>query len=521
MRGGVCDALLRRDRPVIVGVVGNSITFGAGVRANESWPRLLQASLRRAYPNLLVLNGAVRASSADFAALCWDELWGPQWRYAGGLLHAPQFDLLLSDYSFTSSPRQQRALLLKLRSLTPAPAVGVLVHCAHQPWQRLLQTKSAGAPARNSSPPSRASWVSPSSSQPDGLPSSAAPFPTAPHWLRAEVISRLRRLGVPHTRRRAIASLLEATDALRALLRSHNATLLPGWRHTLLPSYAHFRAAAAAEFHTCRLRDCGDVAAWSGAVAAVAAAECFWRQRAEVALWREARVPFTSDAAALQLAFDQVVTTNGGSHPNARGHRLMARAVEQMLREQCDRLASATPPRADFPEQVCRVGEQIQGLLLRSHGFRLVKPADGRAAGLVANTSGAFCVLRLPMRTMTAGFLSLALERSHLSDAEVSIQCLSPCWCARSTFTTDARVERRMYTYIKRSEPAWLVATNGFCDVELRVLRFVRGRVALKAATVSAPLEGNTSVNTDTLYHLDHERTEGVTDATRQEHGIQ
>lgn len=54
------------------------------------------------------------------------------------------------------------------------------------------------------------------------------------------------------------------------------------------------------------------------------------------------------------------------------------------------------------------------------------------------------------------------------------------------------------------SEPPILLLPGHFsrCNVRIKVQRFVRGRVALKAATLSAPLPGNQSVRTDTLYHL-------------------
>ena len=103
---GVCDSLFKRKQQVRIGVVGNSITFGAGVPKNLSWPLLLHARLRQDHPNIHFVIGAVRASSADFASLCWDALWKQQ-----GGSGAGHFDLILIDYSFTSSPSQEQALV--------------------------------------------------------------------------------------------------------------------------------------------------------------------------------------------------------------------------------------------------------------------------------------------------------------------------------------------------------------------------------------------------------------------------
>ena len=115
----------------------------------------------------------------------------------------------------------------------------------------------------------------------------------------------------------------------------------------------------------------------------------------------------------------------------------------------------------------------------------------------------------------------MALERSHAFDADVRISCVPQCACPPTLYSTDSKRDRRRYTYIKRSEPEWLVPAHGRCDVELRVVRFSRGKVALKAATLAAPLPGNASVNTDTLYHLGYERPVVLTDEALQREAIQ
>ena len=117
--------------------------------------------------------------------------------------------------------------------------------------------------------------------------------------------------------------------------------------------------------------------------------------------------------------------------------------------------------------------------------------------------------LHLPL----LGFLSLAMEKGHLNDADVDITCLAPCQCSPTRYVTHSV---RPYTYIRRSNPAWVTPSAGVCDVEVRVSRFAKGWVALKAATLAAPLAGNKSVNTDTLYHLGYERPVVLTEKALQ-----
>ena len=79
------------------------------------------------------------------------------------------------------------------------------------------------------------------------------------------------------------------------------------------------------------------------------------------------------------------------------------------------------------------------------------------------------------------------------------ITCQPPCVCAPSSYTTHATVE---YTFIHRSLPVWVQPANGVCDIRFNVSSLFSGRVALMAATLSAPLAGNKSVDTDSLYHI-------------------
>ena len=59
----------------MLGVLGTSLSFGADLanRTKQAWPARLEDVLRSQHKtsNIWVLNGAMRASSADFAALCY------------------------------------------------------------------------------------------------------------------------------------------------------------------------------------------------------------------------------------------------------------------------------------------------------------------------------------------------------------------------------------------------------------------------------------------------------------------
>ena len=140
--------LLRAGRPVFVGVLGDSVAFGghlggSGVRNHNvfAWPIKLQRELRKLYgsSDIHVLSGAQRASNADFADICWDEIWGEQWSP-----RPPRLDLAIVDYALTSNMQQQTALLNHIDALQ-VPSVAI-IYCPPPPWQLFLQ---CGIPASN------------------------------------------------------------------------------------------------------------------------------------------------------------------------------------------------------------------------------------------------------------------------------------------------------------------------------------------------------------------------------------
>jgi hypothetical protein len=118
-------------RPIVVGALGTSLTWGSDLphRETEAWPARLQARLRARLgrDDIFVHNGAMRASSADFAALCFDELWGREWQDARGVARPPRLDLAIIEYNWSSSAAQVAALVEALAA-RGIPSVGVLYY---------------------------------------------------------------------------------------------------------------------------------------------------------------------------------------------------------------------------------------------------------------------------------------------------------------------------------------------------------------------------------------------------------
>ena len=90
-------------RPLILGALGTSLTWGADLPdpKRQAWPHVLQSMLQEnlGRRDIFVANGAMRASSADFSALCFDELWGSAWSDARGVGRAPRLDLAIIEFS--------------------------------------------------------------------------------------------------------------------------------------------------------------------------------------------------------------------------------------------------------------------------------------------------------------------------------------------------------------------------------------------------------------------------------------
>ena len=116
---------------MLIGALGTSLTWGADLpnRDRMAWPTLLQSLLteRTRRTDLFVLNGGMRASSADFAALCFDELWGAAWTDSRGVARGPRLDLAIIEYNWSSSPSQLAALIEAMHARGIA-CVGVLYY---------------------------------------------------------------------------------------------------------------------------------------------------------------------------------------------------------------------------------------------------------------------------------------------------------------------------------------------------------------------------------------------------------
>ena len=127
--------LFRPGSQAVIGVLGNSVAWGTGVPTGSSWPSLLNRSLRARFgPGITVVNGAVRASTPDFASLCWAEIWGSR--------RAPRLDVAVVDYSASGGASQLRALQDRIASRS-IPSVGV-AYCMQPLYLTLLQCAATG-----------------------------------------------------------------------------------------------------------------------------------------------------------------------------------------------------------------------------------------------------------------------------------------------------------------------------------------------------------------------------------------
>lgn len=124
--------LLRRTlphRPLIIGALGTSLTYGTDLPDPATgWTSVLEGLLRaRGGPHIYVVNGALRASSADFAALCFDEIFGKAWVDGRGSARAPRLDFAIVEYTWSSSPSQIGVLIESLHG-RGIPVIGVLYY---------------------------------------------------------------------------------------------------------------------------------------------------------------------------------------------------------------------------------------------------------------------------------------------------------------------------------------------------------------------------------------------------------
>ena len=420
-------------RPLVVGALGTSLTWGADLpdAARMAWPTVLQEVLqaRLGRRDVFVLNGAMRATGADFAALCFDELWGPQWNDARGVARPPRLDLAIIEYNWSSSASQLAALIDALHA-RGVPSIGVLYY---HPIRRIQGLPACG-------------WTCPD--KVDRFVASLANKP--PAFGKHEQFA--------------------ATFASRRVPYVNTSTLNDkhGWRLMLNTTRGILSAAHLTE------------------------------------LGHRALAGLIAD------------TLLAGDEACAEAFRLPALAAPppdgSLASESLEsstplvRAATASAASAPPPEYFCRIGGSLTDALVpvRSHGWSILFPPDGRTAGLVAAAVNATLTLSVPP-PRRGRFLSLGFERSHRHHAAAAISCAGACVCAPITY--DAHTSKK-YTYLQRTSPRWVepaIVTSGSaasCDVIVRATRLDAGRLMLKAVTMATPRAGNRSVSTSSLYAL-------------------
>ena len=546
-----------KGETMLVGVFGNSIAAGVDVARKATWPSQLQTFFE-AGRKVRVLNRAVRASRADFAGLCFDEL----------IPRTTRLSVAVVDYSFTSSPAQILALVDRLQSMG-VPTI-VLLYCAHNGWHRHVHCglDTRGYCAANVD----ANQTRPKHARRGGDEWATL---TAPPIQRAgeRIAGRGMRHGLGSSFGKAAAAIGELISRPLAGCRTHllecigvplspaaNATFerlrRQGFDKRLMQLAQHrfyatgLRAAAdpavfagvegataaavAASFvrgqlshgttrAAAALRQAvsqgvgGEASTWLDALSAVAAGECLSSSaNVDLIAKLEARgVPYVSNVAQLSLLAEEVLARKGawGAHPNQYGHQLMALAVDGMLRTMMRPARAAgracmggavssalTNAEAKaYPEQMCSYGQQaVASLALWRSGFESVDAGgEGRTGGLAAKTAGASCALRLASNSLSAGWLNLGYERGWRHVAVARVKCVPPCACVGLTINA---TNPKPYTGTAFTMPMWITLARALptdaytCVVQVDTTVLAAGRLLLQAATLSAPLPGNNSV---------------------------
>lgn len=528
---------LRQDRPVLVGVLGHSVAFGGhhgagtGMRAREAaWPAKLQEALRTALgSNIFVLNGAARASTADFAALCWDEIWGPSYSWRG-LARPPRLDLAIVDYA-PSAATQQAALLDRLGSLQVASTA--LVYCPPPSWQLLMQcglpaAASASVPTWQRDSRGRdklvhvpcRDWVGASSRSlsergvnrsgwsmservvPPGIPLGArVDFDSlelpAGMRNRAVMLAAATNLSMAGVSANLSASLLlqaaAVATAYATLFQRHNWPSIDDMLHPTTKS-----GAAASLLLQQALRPAQRSRWWVDSLNAIAAGECLLSQADYIALLRERSVPFATSAELLgHVAHQQnlvdLVRGGEGGHLNALGNSVLAEGISEWLLRACKLQLPEEParPRSD----VCRLAP-FGSIVREQEGFASIDPGSGRVRGFAAQSKGAFVVLRL--RVHLAGFINVAYELGWRNVGFARVRCVAACSCVPTFLNLTHPSTDRKLTTIAISPPMWMelvgrsaLSTDGEagCSVRIDLLNHSNGRLFLSAITVSAGRE--------------------------------
>ena len=549
----LCPPTLTAPKPqraLVVGALGNSITAGVDVRRNDAWPSQLQGLHNK---SLNVFNRAIRASRADFAALCFDELFDKR--------SVDRLDLAIADYTFTSDGIQIGALHDRLSAIG-VPSIGLL-YCPHVGWQRFLHcgldTNGYCRPANKSSEAigsttpwwerSARDWhpatlirnagsrypgrghrpgfdrslgglpIAPPPPPPRRSRTPPPPPPRYPERVEA-VFATLTRLGLDsktlsHAQRFFEAGLQAAASpasfsGLEGALVSAAAASFNRGKLNRGTTDASALLRNAVEGGTIDGFGPIDPVRWLDAISAVAAGACITSAEigGVIRVLTAKGIPYTTNAAQLSLLAEEVLARKGGwgAHPSKNGHRLMATAVDELIEELLhkpaggnDGFAACTAKHGAnsvYPEQVCSYGEAALNVLLVSRsGFATIESKDGRTGGLVATTSGASITLRLTSRTLAAGYISIGYERGWRNVALARLDCVLPCQCRGIEINA---TNPKPYTGTSFTQSVWatLSKASGVYECVLRVQTTAceSGRILLQAATLSAPLPGNRSI---------------------------
>lgn len=508
---------LLHDNPTrTIGILGNSITAGIGVQDPQTngWPAQLE---RLVGGKFKVLNRAVRASRADLATLCSEELFNHSWP-----------DLAIVDYSFTSDSVQVAALIDRLHA-SRVPTMATL-YCHSPEWlsalrcgfntsgqgeakkvlsARLARCRSATVTELSGGAGLRAGFGS--SLDPRAWPafernttSFIDHLPEASGARRE--FNRLR--GIPLLVRRqakrhylAAAHATASTEVAESAELALAATALAWMDCVKSPSSKSCSAGRARPLaqhlsEWVHNRTLLPDATWLSATTALAAGCCIDGYRAinMVRTLEMRRVPYVTNAGHLVRHALDVEAWAG--HPNQLGHQFIAEPVAQLLRSWC-----FTPPSPVQPavQTVCRYGANRVGALLSSGGgFKLVEPEGSRTGGVGSSVRGALASLRLVSQSLTAGFLTLGYERSHRNrGVHGRVECKWPCVC--QPLLLDAFNTRPFSGTTFTPSPVWVKlgnATDGAgyeCTLEVRVTELLAGRLLIQAVTLAAPLPGNRS----------------------------
>ena len=508
---------LLRDKPKhTIGILGNSITAGVGVRdpQTDGWPAQLA---RLVGGKLKVLNRAVRASRADLATLCSEELFNHSWP-----------DLAIVDYSFTSDSVQVAALIDRLHA-SRVPTMATL-YCHSPEWLSALRCgfntfgqgeakKATGAKlARCRS--ATAAELSGGAGLRAGFGSSLDPRA----WPASEgnTTSFIDRLPEASGARREFDRLRGIPSVVRRQAERHYLAAAHATASTEVAESAELALAATAlAWMDCvkspRSKSCSagrarplaqhlsewvhnrtllPEAAWLSATTALAAGCCIDGYRAVnmVRTLEMRRVPYVTNAGHLVRHALDVEAWAG--HPNQLGHQFIAEPVAQLLRSWCFNPPSQVQP---VVQTVCRFGaNRVNALLSSGDSFNLVEPEGSRTGGVGSSVRGALASLRLASESLAAGFLTLGYERSHRNrGVHGRVECKWPCVC--QPLQLDAFNTRPFSGTTFNPSPVWVKlgnATDGAgyeCTLEARVTELQAGRLLIQAVTLAAPLPGNRS----------------------------